>query len=422
MESVENARPLPPENVRYLALDIHKHYSMIGAVNRESEVLLNPRRVEHPQLEAWLRKHLKPADRVVIEATTNAWHVYDLIEPLVAEVLVANPMKVKQIAYARIKTDKLDVLILARLLAANLIPTVWVPPMHVRELRSLVSQRRRLVQMHTQVINRLHSISHRHHLGHPKGKRFLPKDCAWQKDGRLSSMEKLQLELDMATRVHLKTQIDRLTQEMATLSLADPWEAEALYLMQMPGFGVITTMTVLAAIGDISRFSHPKKLVSYAGLAPGLHQSGVKLRSKSITKEGRKELRWAMVEVAWRCLKGNAYWKERFETFKKRMHPNQAITAVARHLLVIVWHLLSKQEPYRQITEERIAYKFLTWSWQLNEQQRAGLNRAQFVRYHLLRLGIGAGLERIALYPKYPYRIAPVEEILALKPELRTPG
>jgi transposase len=403
MESDENTRPWQAENGRYVALDIHKHDCMIGAVNRESEVLLDPRRVEHGQLEAWLRKHLNPDDRVVIEATTNAWHIYDLIEPLVAEVVVANPMKVKQIAYARIKTDKLDVLILARLLAANLIPTVWVPPMHVRELRSLVSQRRKLTQMHTQVINRLHgiprpfgdSVSHRHHLGHPKGKRFLPKDCAWQKDACLSGMEKLQLELDMATRVHLKTQMDRLTQEMATMSLAEPWEAEALYLMQMPGFGVITTMTVLAAIGDISRFSHPKKLVSYAGLAPGLHQSGVKLRGKGITKEGRKELRWAMVEVAWRCLKGNAYWQERFETYKKRMHPNQAITAVARHLLVIVWHVLSKQEPYRQITEERIAYKFLTWSWQMNEKQRESLNRAQFVRYHLLRLGIGADLERI---------------------------
>ena len=61
-------------------------------------------------------------------------------------------------------------------------------------------------------------------------------------------MEKLQLELDMATRVHLKTQIDRLTQEMTTLSLEEPWEAAALYLLQMPGFDVVTTMTVLAAI------------------------------------------------------------------------------------------------------------------------------------------------------------------------------
>ena len=419
MDSVENTRPVKTEDVRYVALDIHKHYSMIGAVNRDSELLVDPRRVEHTHLEAWLRKHLKPTDRVVIEATTNAWHIYDLIEPLVTEVVVANPMKVKQIASARIKTDKLDVLILARLLAANLIPTVWVPPMHVRELRSLVAQRRRQTEMHTQVINRMHSISHRHHLGHPKGKRFLPKDCAWQQAECLSSMEKLQLELDMSTKAHLRGQIDRLTQEMATLSTEEPWATDALYLMQIPGFGVVTTMTVLAAIGDISRFTHPKKLTSYAGLAPGLHQSGVKLRGKGITKEGRKELRWAMVEVSWRCLKGNAYWKSRFETLKKRMHSNQAITAIARHLLVIVWHVLSKQEPYRQITEERIAYKFLTWSWQLNEQQRDGLSRPQFVRYNLLRLNIGHDLERITLNPKYPRRIAPVDEVLALRPELR---
>ena len=142
--------------------------------------------------------------------------------------------------------------------------------------------------MHTQVINRMHgvprpigdSISHRHHLGHPKGKRFLPKDCAWQQADCLSNMEKLQLELDMSTRAHLRGQIDRLTQEMATLSTEEPWAADALYLMQIPGFGVITTMTVLAAIGDVSRFSHPKKLTSYAGLAPGLHQSGVKFHGK----------------------------------------------------------------------------------------------------------------------------------------------
>ena len=72
-------------------------------------------RVEHVDLEDWLIKHLLPTDRVVIELTTNAWHVYDLLEPLVAEVLVANPIKVKQIACARVKTDKKDTLILARL-------------------------------------------------------------------------------------------------------------------------------------------------------------------------------------------------------------------------------------------------------------------------------------------------------------------
>ena len=140
---------------RYIGLDIHKYYSVAAGVDRDGEEILSPCRVEHAELESWLAKHLLPTDRVVIESTTNAWHVYDLLEPLVAKVLVANPMKVKQIACARVKTDNRDTLILARLLAANLVPTVWVPPKHVRELRQFISHRRKLANMHTQVVNRL---------------------------------------------------------------------------------------------------------------------------------------------------------------------------------------------------------------------------------------------------------------------------
>jgi transposase len=282
-------------------------------------------RVEHADLEDWFPKHLLKTDRVVIESTTNAWHVYDLLEPLVAEVLVANPIKVKQIACARVKTDIRDTLILARLLAANLVPTVWVPPVRVRDLRQLLSQRRSLVGMHTQGINRMHSVAHRHHLNHPKGKRFLPKNTAWQKDGGLSPLEKLQLELEMETREHLRDQIDRITTVLARMSHQAPWNEGMQYLMQLPGFGVVTGMTVLAAIGDISRFESPRHLASYSGLTPGVEQSGVKLRGKGITKEGRKELRWAMVEVAQRAVKSDPHWQYRFNELQRRMHRNQAI-------------------------------------------------------------------------------------------------
>jgi transposase len=110
---------------RYIALDIHKYYSVVAGVDREGKEVLPACRVEHVDLEDWLKKHLLPMDRVVIESTTNAWHVYDLLMPLVVEVLVANPIKVNQIACARVKTDKKDAFILARLLAANLAPTVW---------------------------------------------------------------------------------------------------------------------------------------------------------------------------------------------------------------------------------------------------------------------------------------------------------
>jgi len=406
---------------RYIALDIHKHYSVVAGVDRDGEEILAPCRVEHLDLESWLEKHLLPSDRVVIESTTNAWHVYDLLAPLVAEVLVANPIKVKQIACARVKTDNRDTLILARLLAANLVPTVWVPPKHVRELRQFISHRRRLAQMHTQVVNRMHSVAHRHHLNHPKGKRFLPKTTGWQQDDSLSKLEKLQLGLDMATRAHLEEQVEQMTRELGRMSHEEPWASQMLYLMQIPGCGVVTGMTILAAIGDITRFETPKALASYSGLTPGLEQSGVKLRGKGITKEGRRELRWALVEVAWRAVKADPHWKKYFEELKKRMHPNQAIVTIAHHLLVVVWYVLTKHEPYRHYSPERIAYKYLTWSWALDEEQRQGMTRPQFARYYLMRLGIGNELKRVALNPQFPYRLASVEEVLALRPELRPP-
>jgi len=405
---------------RYIALDIHKHYCVVAGVDRDGQIVLQPVRVEHEDLEEWLGKSLFSGDQVVIESTTNAWHVYDLLEPLVSEVLVANPIKVKQIACARVKTDKKDTLILARLLAANLVPTVWVPPKHVRELRQLISQRRRLVGMHTQVVNRMHSVSHRHHLGHPRGKRFQEKDMGWRE--KLEGMERFQLDLDLETKKYLKEQIERVTTELRRMSHEEPWAEQMLYLMQIPGFGVVTGMTVLAAIGEITRFESPKKLASYSGLVPGVEQSGVKLRGKSITKEGRRELRWAMVEVAQRAVKADPHWKSLFSSLERRMHRNQAIVAIARHLLTIVWSVLTRKTSYHHYSDERIAYKYYTWSWQLDETQRKGLTRPQFVRYYLMRLGIGGELERVALDPKHPHRLASEAEILALIPELKPSG
>jgi transposase len=405
---------------RYIAVDIHKHYCVVAGVDRDGQIVLQPVRVEHEDLEEWLKRNLLSSDQVVIESTTNAWHVYDLLEPMVAKVLVANPIKVKQIACARVKTDKKDTLILARLLAANLVPTVWVPPVHVRELRQLISQRRKLVGMHTQVVNRMHSVSHRHHLGHPRGKRFQEKDMGWRE--KLEGMERFQLDLDLETKKYLKGQIDRITAELGRMSHAEPWAEQMLYLMQIPGFGVVTGMTVLAAIGDIARFESPKNLASYSGLVPGVEQSGVKLRGKGITKEGRRELRWAMVEVAQRAVKADPHWKQLFSKLERRMHRNQAIVTIARHLLTVVWSVLTRKTSYSHYSDERIAYKYLTWSWQLNEVQRKGLTRPQFVRYYLMKLGIGSELQRVALDPKHPHRLASEAEILALMPELKPPG
>jgi transposase len=415
MSEENNARP----SRRYVALDIHKYYCVVAVVDREGKVVLQPVRVEHQDLEGWLKKNLYPSDHVVIESTTNAWHVYDLLEPLAERVLVANPIKVKQIACARVKTDIRDTLILARLLAANLVPVVWVPPQHIRQMRQLLSQRRQMVETHTQILNRMHSTAHRHHLTHERGKRFNEKNTVWQKDESLSQIEQFQLTLEMENRAYIEQQIERITEKVAKMSHQKPWAESMTYLMQLPGFGVITSMTVLAAIGDIGRFETSKKLASYSGLTPGLEQSGTKNRGKGITKEGRRELRWALVEAAQMAVKSDPHLKRRFQELQHRMHRNQAIVAIAHDLLELVWYVLTRHEPYRHFSEEKIAYKYLSWAWRMPDDARDGLTRQQFARYYLMRLGIGKDLTRIALDPKHPRRLASEAELLALRPELQ---
>ncbi len=80
----------------------------------------------------------------MLEAAGNAWDIYDIVVSLVTKIMVANARLVRQIAEARVKTDKADIQRLITLLIADIVPEVWVPPHHVRELRALISFRRRL--------------------------------------------------------------------------------------------------------------------------------------------------------------------------------------------------------------------------------------------------------------------------------------
>ena len=413
----------PPETVqihRYLAIDIHKHYVMIGGQNRRQEWTLRPRQIQMPRFRAWAAQNLAPGDAVVVEATANVWDIYDIVAPLVSKTVVANAHKVRQIAEARVKTDKEDIRRLLTLLIADLVPEVWVPPQHVRELRSLISFRRRLNKQLTMSKNRLHSVVQRFNLQPPKSGLLADKNRSWWAQQEFTDLTAFQVACDLEILAHLQAQKATLDQKLAELSNTEPWAADMVFLLQIPGFGLILSMVVLSAIGDIQRFTHPKKLVGYAGLGAGVHSSGEKYQEKSITKAGRKELRWATVEAAWVAVRSDPYWKSQFQRLEKRMHRNQAIVAIARRMLVSLWHILTQRAPYRHFNAETIAYKMLSWAWSMDETARKGLTRPQFAKYGLLRLGIGQELERIER-GGYPRRLAPAQEVLALKPELRPP-
>src|SRR5215210_7971776 len=157
---------------RFLAIDVHKSYLMVGAVAPDQTIVLRPRQVPLAQFEVWAQRHLRPTDQVVLEATTNTWDLYDLLMPLVARVVVADPAKTKAKIAAPVKTDTRDTIEMAKLLASNSVPTVWVPPPHVRALRALIAHRQRLVRQRTAAKNRLHAVVHRHNLVPPDGDLF----------------------------------------------------------------------------------------------------------------------------------------------------------------------------------------------------------------------------------------------------------
>jgi transposase len=149
---------------RFVGLDVHRAYVMVGAVNARQETVLHPHRVALLDFDGWIARHLRPRDVVAREASANAWDIHDRLVGRVARVTVAHPRLVQLIGASPVKTDARDALTLARLLAASLPPAVWVPPPPVRALRALVAHRRRLVGHRTQARNRLHGVLHRHNL------------------------------------------------------------------------------------------------------------------------------------------------------------------------------------------------------------------------------------------------------------------
>src|SRR5437879_5777912 len=195
---------------RFVALDVHRQYLMVGAVNIQQQVVLSPRRFGFAAFAEWASVHLTHADAVVLEATANAWLLHDQLHPLVAEVIVAHPRAVKLIAAARVKTDSRDTIKLASLLAANLIPAVWVPPQEVRELRALVTHRNRLVQQRTQAANRLHSVLHRHNVDPPPGTPFAVHQREWWLTLDLPLAEKLRVQQDLSLYQTLEALIQEI--------------------------------------------------------------------------------------------------------------------------------------------------------------------------------------------------------------------
>jgi transposase len=378
---------------RFMGLDVHKHYLVAIGVDAQAQRIYGPRRVELSQLRRWIDKDLTQEDAVVLEMTTNTWQLYDELVEQVHSVTVVHPPHVALITQPRVMTDKIAADTLARLHAKGLLVGIWVPPQEVRDLRSLIAQRRRMQRLSTQAKNRLHALLHRHHLQPPDQDPFSPRQRSWWNALALSGAEQAMLRSDWATLEFAQDQAAQLEASLTDLAAQDP---RLVWLVQLPGIGLINGLTILGAIGKIGRFPSPKHLVGYAGLGAKVHDSGQTTRTGKITKTGRRDLRAALVEAAQSAANTHPHWKAELARLEPRLGRNKAIVAIARKLLVAVWHVLSQQTSDRFAQPELLARKFWHLAGQLGKSRRpAALTASGYARQQLDRLQLGQHLTEI---------------------------
>jgi transposase len=335
--------------MNFMGIDQHKQYSHMTLMDEEGEVLKSEK-VFNSREE--IRRFIEGVDgdiRAVVEAGRTSYVMADLLESMDIEVKMANPMQVKAIAHAKIKTDKRDAKVLADLLRGNLIPEVYMRSKENREAQRILRQRIQFVRMRTQIKNRIRWLLAQHEeevfeevgkvrdLFSAKGLRFLSRIS-------LTSQTDLQLLNELiATCQHLDERIkasDKLVEQLFRES------KEAQLISSVPGFGKFLSVLVAAEIGDIDRFLTPDKLHAYAGVIPSTHSSGATIYHGKLVKSGNRWMRWAVVEAVWPAIRSDFKLRVFYDRHVRRKGANKAKVITARRLLTFIYRILKEKRPF----------------------------------------------------------------------------
>jgi len=381
---------------RFFGLDLHREYVVAYAVDETLNAVVRPTTLSWERFPAWCARTLTKTDAVVIEMTTNTWATHDVLIEHCHSVTVVHPQHLKVITSVPVMTDRKACEALATFLAAGLLRGIWVPEHKYREWRRLVAQREDCVVRSAIAKNRLHSLRFSKQIEKPKATdAFRPSLRDWWLSLPGTPVEKLTVELLLSQIDHDQAQIVRLDRIIAQELMTDD---RAPFLLQITGVGMLGAMKILAAIGPIERFPSPEHLVGYAGLGGRVHASGQRRVQGAITKTGRVDLRSAMVMAARHARNVNTHWKEVYQRLEPRLGRNKAIVALARQMLVAVWHILTKRQPDRYADWAKVATNFMTIAYDDfggAEYIPGGRTAPEFTRWCLDSLGVCAEMPRV---------------------------
>ena len=332
----------------YVGLDVHKEFCQAAFLDEDGKLV----REERFENTASGLEELAQATReqeVVMESSTSSMHVYDALSGT-CNVKVAHPSRVKAIASARIKTDKIDARILAHLLRADLIPESYMPSKEHRQARLLVRQRASLVEVRTQIKNKIHALLARDGIKMPFKDSFGKKTILFLKSIDIGEAQRASLDSLLAVMETLDKEITEANRRVVGCASCDNY---AKLLVTHTGVGWLTALAVSSEICDISRFVSHKKLCSYFGLVPSVYQSGSTDRKGHITKQGNTLLRALLIQCAWSAAKYSPRFRKKYNKLRKKIGNQKAIVAIARMIVVDMYFMLVRNEKYKEPKNER---------------------------------------------------------------------
>lgn len=336
----------------YIAFDSHKHYTW---VEHQEVGTGRVRQYRLPHAPGAVRNCLarcEPGTAVALEATANWYWIVDEIEQAGLRPLLVHPRKAKLMMGLINKTDKLDAHGLNTLQRNGTLPTVWIPPGRLRELRELTRTRVVFVQQRTRWKNRITATLSKYgreggEASDPYGKGAraalekrigqLPEQTQWVTRQMLAQLDGVSQQIE---------QFERRLEELVEVTPEMQW------LMTLPGIGVILAATAALEVGEVERFASAEHLAAYAGTTPRVHASGDRVRYGPTRADVNRYLKWAFAEAANSVAVNHRRCRQRhvsqlYLRLRARKGHSKAIGAVARHLVEAAFHVLSRQEPYR---------------------------------------------------------------------------
>lgn len=321
----------------HVGVDLHQRFCYLTAMNASGRICRQGQVVnEGGALQAWLRELPRPR-QVVVEAS-GFWPAFARAAAVESERLVmVHPQRVKAIASAKLKNDRVDSETLAHLSRCDLLPEAWMADQATQQLRLRVRLRIALGRQRARAKNQLQAVLHQEGFRKPVTDVFGRRGRAWLKGLELSEAGRLVVDTWLREVDRLDAELTTQTRELERLAKAD---ARAGWLQSVPGIGAYAAMVILAEIGDVERFASKRALASYAGLTPVVRESAGRRKRGGITHQGSNTLRWIMLQVAQVAARWSPGARSYYAGLRARKPAQVARIALARKLLTVVWALL----------------------------------------------------------------------------------